>query len=207
MELGEVDLSHLIAREGEKFNENYLRLCWQQMLEAVHTIHEERIVHGDLKPQNFVFVKGTLKLIDFGIAKAIQSDTTNIMRENQIGTINYISPEALIDVNEDPNKQCIKLGRASDIWSLGCILYQMIYGKPPFSALNLFKKLKAITDPNCEIIFPSIKDQLAVDVLKKCLQRNPKARPSIPDLLQHPFLHPSEVIRHYQRLKQQKQQH
>lgn len=56
-----------------------------------------------------MFVKGTLKLIDFGIAKAIQSDTTNIMRENQIGTINYISPEALIDINEDPNRQCIKV--------------------------------------------------------------------------------------------------
>jgi serine/threonine-protein kinase TTK/MPS1 len=54
------------------------------MLESVHTIHEERIVHGDLKPANFVFVQGTLKLIDFGIAKAIQNDTTNIVRENQV---------------------------------------------------------------------------------------------------------------------------
>lgn len=54
------------------------------MLEAVHTIHEERIVHGDLKPANFVCVQGRLKLIDFGIAKAIQNDTTNIVRENQV---------------------------------------------------------------------------------------------------------------------------
>lgn len=41
-------------------------------------------MHGDLKPANFVFVRGRLKLIDFGIAKAIASDTTNIMRENQV---------------------------------------------------------------------------------------------------------------------------
>lgn len=88
------------------------------MLESVHTIHEERIVHGDLKPANFVFVQGTLKLIDFGIAKAIQNDTTNIVRENQvtelyqynsnyskIGTINYISPEALIDINDGNSGQ------------------------------------------------------------------------------------------------------
>lgn len=56
----------------------------QQMLEAVNTIHEERIVHSDLKPANFLLVRGSLKLIDFGIAKAIMSDTTNIQRDAQV---------------------------------------------------------------------------------------------------------------------------
>jgi serine/threonine protein kinase len=51
----------------------------------VHTIHEERIVHSDLKPANFLIVEGQLKLIDFGIAKAIKADTTSIARENQVG--------------------------------------------------------------------------------------------------------------------------
>lgn len=54
------------------------------MLEAVQTIHDERIVHSDLKPANFLMVKGELKLIDFGIAKAIQNDTTNIVRDCQV---------------------------------------------------------------------------------------------------------------------------
>jgi serine/threonine protein kinase len=53
--------------------------------QAVHTIHEERIVHSDLKPANFLIVEGQLKLIDFGIAKAIKADTTSIARENQVG--------------------------------------------------------------------------------------------------------------------------
>lgn len=56
----------------------------QQILQAVNTIHEERIVHSDLKPANFLLVKGSLKLIDFGIAKAIMSDTTNIQRDSQV---------------------------------------------------------------------------------------------------------------------------
>ncbi len=63
---------------------NMLRMIWQQMLVAVHTIHDARIVHGDLKSANFVFVEGTLKLIDFGIAKAIGNDTTNIVRDSQV---------------------------------------------------------------------------------------------------------------------------
>ncbi|KAH8063255.1 hypothetical protein JL722_2418 [Aureococcus anophagefferens] len=72
------------------------------MLEAVHTIHEERIVHGDLKPANFLFVQGRLKLIDFGIARAIKNDTTNIYRDTQIGTLNYMSPEAIRDSGAGP---------------------------------------------------------------------------------------------------------
>lgn len=53
-------------------------------------------MHSDLKPANFLVVEGQLKLIDFGIAKAIQSDTTSIARENQVGTLNYMSPEAIL---------------------------------------------------------------------------------------------------------------
>ena len=55
------------------------------MLQAVHVIHEEKIVHSDLKPANFVLVRGQLKLIDFGIANAIANDTTNIQRDHQVG--------------------------------------------------------------------------------------------------------------------------
>lgn len=62
----------------------FLLKTLQQILQAVNTIHEERIVHSDLKPANFLLVKGSLKLIDFGIAKAIMSDTTNIQRDSQV---------------------------------------------------------------------------------------------------------------------------
>jgi serine/threonine-protein kinase TTK/MPS1 len=58
--------------------------CHNQMLQAVHVIHEEKIVHSDLKPANFVLVRGQLKLIDFGIANAIANDTTNIQRDHQV---------------------------------------------------------------------------------------------------------------------------
>lgn len=58
--------------------------CVHGAVQAVHTIHEARIVHSDLKPANFLVVEGQLKLIDFGIAKAISSDTTSIAREAQV---------------------------------------------------------------------------------------------------------------------------
>jgi len=55
------------------------------LLQAVSGVHEQRIVHSDLKPANFLLVEGQLKLIDFGIAKAICGDTTSIARESQVG--------------------------------------------------------------------------------------------------------------------------
>lgn len=61
------------------------------MLEAVAAIHQLKIVHSDLKPANFILVHDTLKLIDFGIAKAISNDTTNIQRENQVCLFGFFS--------------------------------------------------------------------------------------------------------------------
>ena len=121
MELGEVDLNHVLRQQAlaasddggsgrRQLNMNFIRLTWQQMLGAVHSIHEAKIIHGDLKPANFLFVRGALKLIDFGIAKAIQNeDTTNIYRESHIGTLNYMSPEAIITGDD----KRLKVGRVS----------------------------------------------------------------------------------------------
>lgn len=182
LEAGDVDLARVLTKGHYGFttkskgstgssisNPFFLRTVWGEMLEAVDYIHENRIVHGDLKPANFVFVRGHLKLIDFGIAKAMSNDTTNIYRDSQVGTINYMAPEAISpmvdcgnsdgDVSvgdmDDKKKMKMRLGRPSDIWSLGCILYQMLYGKTPFSALNTIQKLHAIPNPKYEILFPT----------------------------------------------------
>jgi serine/threonine-protein kinase TTK/MPS1 len=205
MEVGEVDLNHVLqqravssgdapSKQSRSLNLNFIRLTWQQMLSAVHCIHEERIIHSDLKPANFLFVRGALKLIDFGIAKAIQSDdTNNIYRESHIGTLNYMSPEAILDTGSGNNGPRMKIGRASDVWSLGCILFEMVYGKTPFAALHFIQKLQAIVNPNHEIEFPDHGDEDAIDAIKQCFLRNPEERPPIVGknglLNEHRFLH------------------
>merc|ERR1719203_949671 len=144
-ESGEIDLSQLLKSQKNRFFECVLQIqsYWKQILLAVDTVHGFRIVHGDLKPANFLMVKGQLKLIDFGIAKMITSnETTHIARDSQIGTLNYICPEALM-VNEG-STDCYKLGRAADVWSMGCILHQMCFGQTPFTKFKMAKKLATI---------------------------------------------------------------
>lgn len=177
-----------------------------QMLQAVQVVHDADIVHTDLKPANFVLVKGNLKLIDFGIAKAIPNDTTNIARDSQIGTANYMSPEALSDSGLGQHGRLMKMGRATDVWALGCILYQMVYGHTPYSKIRpMHVKIMAIQNPGHVIDYPSsavpinergepqehlkvpVGDDL-VRVMKGCLRFDPKKRMTIPDLLQDSFL-------------------
>src|SRR5690606_16226503 len=119
------------------------------------------VVHSDLKPANFVLVKGRLKLIDFGIANAIQTDeTVNVHRETNVGTPNYMSPESLLDSNAAHggraagHPKLVKLGKPSDVWSLGCILYRMVYGMAPFQHIaNPMARCQAIINWDHEIAF------------------------------------------------------
>ncbi|KAM9665896.1 dual specificity protein kinase TTK [Trichechus inunguis] len=190
MECGNIDLNSWLKKK-KSINPWERKSYWKNMLEAVHTIHQHGIVHSDLKPANFLIVDGMLKLIDFGIANQMQPDTTSIVKDSQVGTVNYMPPEAIKDMSSsrENGKLKSKISPKSDVWSLGCILYYMTYGKTPFQhIINQISKLHAIIDPNHEVAFPDIPEKDLQDVLKCCLIRDPKKRISIPELLVHPYV-------------------
>ncbi|KAF2468143.1 kinase-like protein [Lindgomyces ingoldianus] len=212
MELGESDLARIIRMKLDpaeaRLDLSFTRYYWKEMLECVQAVHDHDIVHSDLKPANFLLVQGRLKLIDFGIANAIDIDNTvNVHRDSHVGTPNYMSPESLEDTNADMRGQLgagnvakmMKLGKPSDVWSLGCILYQMVYGRPPFAHIpNQIHRVMAIVNPRLPIQYPDegvggvrIPPGLKA-TLRRCLQREPWKRPTIPQLLDErdPFLYP-----------------
>ncbi|XP_054839104.1 dual specificity protein kinase TTK [Eublepharis macularius] len=191
MECGNIDLNSWLKKK-KTINPWERKSYWKNMLEAVHTIHQHGIVHSDLKPANFLLVDGMLKLIDFGIANQMQPDVTSIVKDSQVGTVNYMSPEAIKDMSScaENGKPRSKICPKNDVWSLGCILYCMTYGRTPFQHIkNHITKLHAIIDPSYEIAFPDIAEKDLQDVLKRCLVRNPKQRISVSELLIHPYVH------------------
>lgn len=108
-----------------------------------------------------------------------------------MGTLNYMSPEAFMWNEQDQTGGTIKCGRPSDIWSLGCILYQMAYGKTPFSDYKTFwSKFKVITDRHHQISYDPVANPWLVDLMKRCLAWDRNGRWRIPQLLRHPFLAP-----------------
>lgn len=197
LELGEMDFSSVLKAHGPL---PHAQICeyWRQMLEAVHFVHERgNLVHTDLKPANFLLVRGRLKLIDFGIAQKIPLGTIHISRDAIVGTPNYMAPEA-IQIAKAHGRRVYKAGKASDVWSLGCILYQMVYGRPPFDRVAADRKLEAITDPAHTIAFPPhrVLDDPASErvdarlraTLQATLRYDAAQRARIPELLRDPLL-------------------
>jgi len=198
MEKGDTDLASLLKDYASRreITGTVIKHYWTEMLHACHVIHKHGIIHSDLKPANFLLVAGRLKLIDFGIASAVKSDQTSIVKDTQMGTFNFMSPEAIQDLSGPQfdgagnRKPMIKISFKSDVWSLGCILYNLVYGKMPFGDIKIpIMKLQAIMNPDHRIAFPEEGvDPLLVDVLRSCLNRDVKCRPSIQELLNHSYV-------------------
>ena len=124
------DLSTLISNKrnsGTRWSEEEVMRMFVQICLALNHVHEKNILHRDLKSQNiFLTSKGLVKLGDFGIAKVL--DATDGQAQTQIGTPYYLSPEIC---DSRP------YGRKSDVWSLGCILFELTSLELPFQANSL----------------------------------------------------------------------
>jgi serine/threonine protein kinase len=196
IELGENDFGTILSEQAPLPKE-LVAHYFREMLEAVQFIHQANLVHADLKPANFLIADNRLKLIDFGISKKIPKGTVHISRDVIIGTPNYMAPEA-IKIARAKGRRVYKAGKPSDVWSLGCILYQMIWGRPPFDRLQANRKLEAIIDPTHEITYHRFRDPRypdrcdvdddMLDCVQSALRYAADERATILELLDHPFL-------------------
>ncbi|XP_067946473.1 uncharacterized protein [Watersipora subatra] len=189
LECGDTDLAVYLKKKLQDNSLHRMQRCifWYDMLRAVQVLHDQGIVHSDIKPANFMLVGGEVKLIDFGIAKQLDPEATSVMLESCVGTLNYMSPEVLQGLNTKGVDS--KVGRKADVWSLGCILYYMTYGSTPFQSLSsLIAKVTAITNDQHMIDMPDVGEPHLTDTLQLCFQRNYKERGSIEELLSHPYV-------------------
>lgn len=133
-----MDLLKLYQKKKKELNERIIKNLFSQILNGVYLLHQKDIIHRDLKPENILINnQGIVKLADFGLARELPKDESLLMTKN-VCTIWYRSPELLYG--------CSQYGKEIDIWSLGCILAELLQKLPVFSALGQITMLCQITE-------------------------------------------------------------
>ena len=168
-----------IIQEDKKLPEKQIKEIALQLTSALFYLHNNNIIHRDIKPQNvLISASGIIKICDFGFARAIDNKT---MITSIKGTPLYMAPELL---KEYP------YNKKADLWSLGVILYELYVGQPPFYTNNFQTLLHKIAKE--EIRYPDSMSPDFKDFLKGLLVKNPKDRWDWPKILSHPFLKENE---------------
>merc|ERR1712072_354007 len=146
----------------------------KQMLSGLAFMHKNQVIHRDLKPANvLISAEGQVKLADFGTAFDM-SVLTHTVLQTLCGTPAFIAPEVI-------RKE--KHTTATDIWSMGVIMYNMITGDIPFSAKDKYALLHEIASGKIEVLFPENFPVIFREIIDACLQFNPQDRPSAREIL------------------------
>lgn len=181
-----------VLKKIGSFNEECTRFYGAQILDAIEHMHDRGVIHRDLKPENVLLDDQMhIKITDFGTAKLLPDpreprdpnkpqDYIGELESNRaksfVGTAEYVSPELLTD-----KSAC----KASDLWAFGCIIYQLLTGRPPFKAANeylTFQKIVAL-----EYEFPPGFPPAAKDLIERLLVLDPQRRLSIEHIKNHEF--------------------
>ena len=174
------DLSERVKRQtrtGRRFKEDQILHWFVQIALGLHFMHENRVLHRDLKTQNiFLLGNGRLVLGDLGISKVLEG--TQNFAQTCIGTPYYMSPELF--KNKPYNHK-------SDVWALGCILYELCTLKHAFDA----KSLNGLASKILKGTYPAISRSYSTHtrkLVKDMLAKSPHQRPDLPTILSMPFI-------------------
>ncbi|VDB91802.1 unnamed protein product [Peniophora sp. CBMAI 1063] len=170
-------LNHICKRFG-KFPENLVAVYISQVLEGLVYLHDQGVIHRDIKGANILTTKdGAVKLADFGVA----SNTTAAGAANDdavVGSPYWMAPEVIEQSGATT---------ASDIWSVGCTVIELLEGRPPYHFLKPMPALYRIVQDDCPPI-PEGASPIVKDFLYHCSQKDVNLRISAKKLLRHPWM-------------------
>ncbi|XP_044757238.1 serine/threonine-protein kinase PLK4 [Coccinella septempunctata] len=154
----------------------------KQVVEGMKYLHSHNILHRDISLSNLLLTRDMqVKIADFGLATQLTRADEKHM--TMCGTPNFISPEVASRGSH---------GLEADVWGLGCLLYTLLVGKPPFDTQGVKSTLTRVVMANYEV--PSHLSPEAKDLIHSLLQKNPKDRMKLDQILEHPFIRRGHVM-------------
>lgn len=171
--------------EKKGMSESSARFYLRQIADALHYLKEKRIIHRDLKPANILLNSDNiLKLADFGLARMLDPES---MANTFLGTPLYMAPEVMKKIANKNSSE--RYDRKADIWSVGCIVYELIKGERLFQAESQVE-LKQIIQKKIEsrdFLDPNIFSEVCMDFLSKIIVM-PEKRMNFDSFYEHPFV-------------------
>lgn len=195
------ELLNFIRKHGS-FDLISARYYAAQLADTIDAMHRAGVVHRDVKPENILLdARHRMKITDFGSAKIVhaagEADSKTTLANAQagttpsaspspsqsraasfVGTAEYVSPELLVEKAQPA-------GKPADWWAFGCVLFQMIAGRPPFKGVNEYQTLQKVK--NREFTFPEGFPEDAQDLINRVLTLDPAKRPSAAEIKAHCF--------------------
>ena len=166
---------HTISKHFGRFPENLVALYMSQVLHGLLYLHDQGVIHRDIKGANILTTKqGLVKLADFGVA----STTAGLSEASVVGTPYWMAPEVI---------ELTGATTASDIWSLGCTVIELLDGRPPYHQLQPMPALFRIVNDDHPPL-PQGASPIVLDFLMQCFQKDPNLRVSARKLLKHPWI-------------------
>ncbi|KDQ11479.1 hypothetical protein BOTBODRAFT_177313 [Botryobasidium botryosum FD-172 SS1] len=167
---------HNISKRFGKFPENLVAVYISQVLQGLVYLHEQGVIHRDIKGANILTNKdGSVKLADFGVAT---TPTGALNDAAVVGSPYWMAPEVIEQSGATT---------ASDIWSVGCVVIELLEGKPPYHFLDPMPALFRIVQDDCPPIPEGI-SPIVKDFLYHCFQKDCNLRVSAKKLLRHPWM-------------------
>ncbi|XP_072745822.1 serine/threonine-protein kinase PLK4-like [Anoplolepis gracilipes] len=171
------ELQRFLKAQGTKAlpEENAARIM-RQVVQGLLYLHSHQILHRDMSLSNLLLTRDMqVKIADFGLATQLTKPDEKHL--TMCGTPNYISPEIATRSSHGPE---------ADVWSLGCMLYTLLVGKPPFDTDAVKSTLTRVV--MADYVMPSYLSDNAIDLIDKLLKKNPKDRIRLRDIHKHPFI-------------------
>lgn len=192
MERGEGTLRDVINNSEDGLSSSQVRHYWTSALHCVLQVHDQSVIHCDIKPENFVMVGGKLRLIDFGSSLVVPASEDDddpdawVEVTDIAGTNGFLPPECFDSVHEKDkegkSRFVTRLSRKVDIWSLGMLLARMTRAPASGSEISIDTPLQVIisqVSPSHLASLPALRD-----VLELCLKRKPALRPTASKLIE-----------------------
>ncbi|GIL48763.1 hypothetical protein Vafri_5211 [Volvox africanus] len=183
------DLYRLLHKNGGRLSERQaVEMVLHPFLLALHYLHTRGIMHRDIKPENVLFTEHrVLKLADFGLAIDLNEERA----VTRAGTLDYMAPEVLRCPpknlpQENKNNPYLHYNNSVDAWAVGVFAYELIVGFPPFAGETQLDSVDRIMHSVPE--FPGKVSEFAKDFICQCLRKHPGDRPTVMELLHHPWI-------------------